>query len=481
MRCPPLRPTFMALLTLALAGCGPAQNRTITFSADGKQAAVEHGRDGIFIVEEDGSLTKVFQPGPDVLVASTPLFSPTDKRLIFTTAEPVKKPDRPPAPHDPDPAGDLYFPESVVYTCWLRDAPRDGGAPEPKPLFTALCDHPAYVASNLAVRWRPDGRAILYVRQTGEHRHELFAYNLETRTSELVFPHPGQSLVFDWTPDHARLWCVLGGSRESQPDAGMWVGVPGADDWWRVPESDALAQAGLNVDLPAWTADGKRFAFVTGKQTGPKETMEYTLRIGDAALAHRPDRRRGAPVLPRPALGAGRPAARRRDRLRGRRRSRDRAGRLARCYHRRHGRPIGHAAAGAIVRRLGFHRRSPGLRRPGPLPLCRRRGLGLPVSGGPAGARRPAHPGQGRRGAARGFRRDAADLPPLVADGTEAVAVGHVRSALSFGRRPVRLKPATGRSRRDLRRGDGGDELESRQRPREDSGRQLLPSQARLR
>ena len=268
MRPPPVR-VLVALLTLSLAGCGPRQDRTITFSPDGKQAAIEHGRDGIFIVGDDGAPTKIFQPGPEVLVASAPLWSPTDRRLIFTTAEPVKKPDHPPAPHDPDPAGDFYPQQPIVYTCWLRDAPRDGAAPEPRPLFTAPCDDPGYVAANLAVRWRPDSRAVLHVKQTGEHRIELFSYNLETQTSEQVFPYAGASLVFDWTPDNTRLCCVLAGGSDDHP-GGIWIGAPGADDWWHVPESSALDQGGRESGRAAWTNDGKRFAFVTSVCPDPK-------------------------------------------------------------------------------------------------------------------------------------------------------------------------------------------------------------------
>jgi Tol biopolymer transport system component len=84
------------LVTLFLAaglGCGGVrEDRTVTFSPDGNAVGFQHGRDGVFVADKDGGgLTRVFTPGKDVLAASTPLWAPNDKRLIFTTARPAQK------------------------------------------------------------------------------------------------------------------------------------------------------------------------------------------------------------------------------------------------------------------------------------------------------------------------------------------------------------------------------------------------------
>jgi hypothetical protein len=289
------------LIVLSSAvGCGQVrQDRAINFSDDGKTIAMAHDRDGVFVADgDDAAPKKIFQPGPDVSAVSAPLWSPTDKRLLFTTAEPVKKPEdaakpkpKPGPARDADPAGDVYGPGDVVYTCWLREAPKDGVAPEPAALFSAPCDHAGYVAANLAVRWSPDGRSVLYIKQTGERRHELFAFDLEKKTSERVFPHAAAALIFDLAPDKKHLTCVLGsGEKDDHSRDGVWVGVPGAADWWHVPDTAGLAQGELNSLLeqlraarPIWSADGARFAFVTSRQAEPKGPWEHTLHFGAPA------------------------------------------------------------------------------------------------------------------------------------------------------------------------------------------------------
>jgi Tol biopolymer transport system component len=264
-----------ALLGLLLAGCGPAvrQDRTITWSAEGKAVGFQHNEEGVFVADkEGGTLEKIFQPGPDVLVASAPLWSPTDRRLIFTTA---RDPNPPPTPQflarlESDPVGDIYRQRPIEYTCWLRAAPGAGQAPKPAVLFTAACDHPGYVAANLAVRWHPQGDRILYVKQTGPKQHGLFVFDLATQSSAPIFPQTAEALLFDWTPDGSQLVCVLGNSDPSATNSGIWIGKPDANSWWHVPQSAALSEAPLGSVLeqlratrPAWTADGKRFAFVS--------------------------------------------------------------------------------------------------------------------------------------------------------------------------------------------------------------------------
>src|SRR5262249_29847768 len=97
----------LACLALGLSGCPSArEDRTITWSPDGKAASFQQGQDGAFIADETGGgLTKIFQPGPDVLAASAPLWSPDGKRLIFTTARAAQAPPpvNPPPSREPPP------------------------------------------------------------------------------------------------------------------------------------------------------------------------------------------------------------------------------------------------------------------------------------------------------------------------------------------------------------------------------------------
>jgi hypothetical protein len=260
------------------------EDRAITFAPDGKQVAFQHGRQGIFIAEtEDAEPTKIFQPDADVIATSAPLWSPTDKRLIFVTAKATDKEasGRGGLPVEPDPAGDLYSKRPTLYTCWLRDEPRRG-QPLNVPIFTARCDHPGYVAANLAVRWHPDGQHILYIAQDNNGPHGLFSYDLNTASSRQVCPQTGDGLLFDWAPDNTHVVCVLGDKSDSERNAGIWIGVPGDQHWWHVSDSFELGQQELG-DLrdarPVWTSGSECFAFVTRTKKDDKGHAAHTLHM----------------------------------------------------------------------------------------------------------------------------------------------------------------------------------------------------------
>lgn len=277
---------------LFLAGCGPGtvrEDRTIPFAADGRQVAFQHGRDGIYVAETEGAEpAKIFQPDADTLAVSAPLWNPTDKRLIFTTAKSAEKEakggESPPV--EPQPEGNLYAARPVLYTCWLRREEK-AGQPQNMPLFTVRCGHPGYVAANLAARWHPDGQHILYVKQDDRGRHGLYEFDLQTATSRSVFPHSGSDLIFDWAPDQTHLVCVVSAPSEGGETAGLWIGTPGADDWWHVPDSGDLAALGLlglqglRAERPVWTSDSSRFAFVTRDADSEKQKIVYTLHLGE--------------------------------------------------------------------------------------------------------------------------------------------------------------------------------------------------------
>jgi hypothetical protein len=290
-----LRLVPLLLLGVA-AGCQPVrEDRSIHFSGDGGQAGFQHGREGVFVVEGEGQAPrKIFQPGPEVIATSAPLWAPTDRRLVFTTARALDPKADKPAAREQDPAGDRFAQRPVRYTCWLRSEPRGGNEPAPAALFEADCDHPGYVAANLAVRWSADGKRVFYLKQTAPGRHGLFSFDLQTRQSAQVFPQTADALVFDGAPGGAALACVLGSRSGGSPDDGIWVGEPGVKEWWHVPGSGVLAGADLpallerlRATLPAWTPDGKRFAFQLSGPARPPAKAPDTHSLHLASLADR--------------------------------------------------------------------------------------------------------------------------------------------------------------------------------------------------
>lgn len=192
-------------LTL-LAGCQPVrEDRRINFTADGKDVAFQHGQEGVFVADSKGEgLKKIFQPDEDTLAVSSPLYGPTDRRLIFTTAKGLQDGGQT-AVNPRDPGGALYAHRPVVYTCWLRSAGDDA---QPGPLFTAECDHVGYVAANLAVRWHPKGDRVLFLCRTANDQHGVFEFDLASKEKRRVFPHSAAALLFDWAPDGQNLVCV---------------------------------------------------------------------------------------------------------------------------------------------------------------------------------------------------------------------------------------------------------------------------------
>jgi Tol biopolymer transport system component len=261
------------ILTVLALGCGQPvrEDRSINWSSQGDAVGFQHGKEGVFLADKEGKkLTKIFEPGPDVIATSTPLWSPTGKRVIFTTARAVQgqpSVNLPFAGREQDPAGNIYHQQDILYTCWLHEPENDDKTTLPAPLFEAACDHTGYVAANLAVRWRPKVESIYYIKEVSAHEHGLFAFDLSAKESHQVFPHTSAAMIFDWTPDGAHLVCVLGGQERRKSD-GIWIGEPDQGGWWHVPQSGAPAESELSSALerlrasrPAWTPDGSRFAF----------------------------------------------------------------------------------------------------------------------------------------------------------------------------------------------------------------------------
>ena len=65
---------------------------------------------------------------------------------------------------------------------------------------------------------------LTYVKQTGDGRHGLFAFDLWTRASHQVFPETSPALTFEWAPDGEHLVCVLGSPHRDPAHDGIWIG-----------------------------------------------------------------------------------------------------------------------------------------------------------------------------------------------------------------------------------------------------------------
>lgn len=242
------------LISVVANGCARPNDgdRAINWSREGQAVGFQHGLDGVFLAARNGAeLRKIFKPDDDVVATSAPLWSPTDGRVIFTTARSLSS------------TAGLQASEKVAYTCRLRAEGTGAVQPVPTSLFEERCSLD-YVWSSMAVRWHPSGTRILFIRRVDGFRHGLFEYDLLTKRMRQIFPYIGEALSFDWAPDGKNLVCVVGGKGTDRDTAGLWIGRPGRDDWWHVPTNEDFSGAGslerVGTSQPAWAADGQRFA-----------------------------------------------------------------------------------------------------------------------------------------------------------------------------------------------------------------------------
>ncbi len=286
------RLAFLMSLAIGLAGCssGVREDRTIDYSSDGADVAFQHGDEGVFVASADGAmLVKIFDSA-QALAVSSPLWSPIDKRLVFTSLHPnvakgtqaanetaslaERKGEVVFGNWDENPEGRRFLPGQVLYTCWLREEPTGEGPAEPRALFTARCNHAGYVGANLAVRWHPAGQKVVYLDLLDDGQMGLFEFELSTGNKRQISPRTGAGLVFDWSPGGSYLTCsVVGNSSGTQAD-GTWVVAKSesggaADAWWQLPHSERFAVQ-VSFDLlevlrtarPVWSTDERALAFI---------------------------------------------------------------------------------------------------------------------------------------------------------------------------------------------------------------------------
>ncbi len=279
-------------------GEGERENRTPEFSPDGKAVGFQHGRDGLFVWdEESGRAEQIYLPSKEVIAVSTPLWSPDGERLVFATAflDPAKSSGQsetaapvPDAAWDANPSG-RQFPESpAFYDCWLCERGPDRKISPPRKLFQAETNHVGMVAANFAVRWHPAGDRLLFIDRSQGDSQQVREFDLKNSRSQSAVPFEAKNLLFDWTPGGERLVCVLQDSKTPERN-GIWIGRPGESRWWQVPFSNHTVRKSGGDPLsrlrrlrPVWSRDGKQFAFVAPPSREDREASSTkVLHLGE--------------------------------------------------------------------------------------------------------------------------------------------------------------------------------------------------------
>jgi hypothetical protein len=286
---------YLTTALLVISGCDAApEDRTISFSSDGRSAGFQHGNAGVFVTDaESGRLVQLFTPDEGVLACSSPLFAPGRERLIFTTARAVgENAQLPPEMNDwnEHPEGRAFLPQEIVYTCWLREDADSA----PVELFKAHCDHAGYVAANLAVRWHPQQDRIAYIDQVGPQQLTVFEYDLKSKAVRRMFPFGARAVLFDWDPQGKLMSCLIDDPVNGVPE-GLWIGDPESADWRNVPgpvwdgPSVPVPMSVFMGMRPAWTAEGDALAFTApcGKSPEGKPMFGLFVSQREGTLSHR--------------------------------------------------------------------------------------------------------------------------------------------------------------------------------------------------
>lgn len=248
---------------------------------------------------------KLYQPDEHALAVSTPLWSPSEQELVFTVARAAPETDdedagltqpseavrQPNVAWDAAPTGRLFYQQSIVYSCFFQKRSMQGSdsdaasVVEPRMLFDARCDHVGYVAANLAVRWHPDGKRIVFVDQVEPSRHSLFEFDLATQTKRRLLPDAYSSLLFDWSPQGHFLSCLAVDANTQLCDLLVWSVD---DEHWR-PLAKAFDPAGADSEAmlerlrrarPVWRSDESSLVLVqSARQSQPDQELTEVVLV----------------------------------------------------------------------------------------------------------------------------------------------------------------------------------------------------------
>jgi Tol biopolymer transport system component len=140
---------------------------------------------------------------------------------------------------------------------------------------------------DLQPAWSPDGRRIAFARTVPGFREEIFAIGVDGRGLRRLTSNRGQDLEPDWAPNGKRIAWAFTSTRTRAAQPEIHTMNPDGRLKRRVDFGSA----------PAWSPDGRRFAYSTGGEIftcevgGCRGTVEVTFSPGvaDARPAWSPD------------------------------------------------------------------------------------------------------------------------------------------------------------------------------------------------
>lgn len=209
-----------------------------SWSPDGSLIAYAYARDGdldIYVrsTSEGNAVRLTDQPYDE----RSPRWSPDGKWLAYVA--------------DPGPGTNVYL---MPYLGGARQLLAESGIPA----IERLSESRMVLGSN---PWSPDGRVLVYARETDDGQVALWKLELATRVqSQITFPPEGvRDVGACWSFDGERL--VFERRKEGRIE--LWVVASGGGEPWLL-----TGDAGRSY-MPAWSADGRRVVYVSTQSGGP--------------------------------------------------------------------------------------------------------------------------------------------------------------------------------------------------------------------